>query len=124
MPLFWKLEKVIKSAGLSLSEGFNVLNVSDIILINFNEESIHQGGEASYHWASTPSDFVVPVARHFLVGAVVERITKRDGLDAPVATSSEATPKERTVIGEKDPVVSSRVVDRAIELTLGSGGVT
>lgn len=54
MPLYWKLEMVIEGVGSSSPEGFDVLNVSDIIQFNLNEEDILRGGKAEYPWAVTP----------------------------------------------------------------------
>lgn len=40
MPLLWKPNKVVEGAGPSSLEDFDVLNVMDIIRIDFDEEGI------------------------------------------------------------------------------------
>lgn len=50
LPRFWKPNKVVEGVGPSLPEGFEVLNVSDIIWADLGEVDIPRNGEADYRW--------------------------------------------------------------------------
>lgn len=52
---FWKPDKIVEGVGPSSPEGFKVLNMPEVIRMDFVEENIPRGGEADYHGATDPS---------------------------------------------------------------------
>lgn len=91
---FWRTEKIIEGVGPSSPEGFEDLNVTHTIRVDFEEVEIPRGSEADYHWAEEGMllhffkicgsflniSFAVTAVQSFLGQTVAERSAPQQAL--------------------------------------------
>lgn len=53
---FFRVEKIVDSLGVATPEGFEEINILDLIRTDLDEENISRGGEVAYNWASHPGE--------------------------------------------------------------------